>query len=87
MITRFLVAAAVVGAMAAPAAAQASCFDLWYERNLIYAENGYCFRTDLARRTFAGYECWTRNPSLSGYEQGRVDAIRAEERRRGCNVN
>ena len=25
----------------------ASCYDLWYERNLIYAENGYCFSTAL----------------------------------------
>ena len=32
----------------------ASCYDLWYERNLIYAENGYCFSTNLGKRTFAG---------------------------------
>ncbi|MEQ8401069.1 MAG: YARHG domain-containing protein [Roseitalea porphyridii] len=72
---------------AGSAAAQTSCYDLWYERNLIFAENGYCFQTDLARRAFAEFECWTRNPALSTYEQRRVDEIRDEEQRRGCNVN
>ena len=76
---------AVAGA--GPAAAQVSCYDLWYERNLVFAENGYCFQTDLAQRTFAEFECWTRNPALSTYEQRRIDEIRDEERRRGCNVN
>jgi hypothetical protein len=70
----------------APVLAQ-SCADLWYERNLIYARNGYCFSTSLARRAFAEFECWTTNPKLTRYEQDRVAAIKAEERRRGCKVN
>lgn len=65
----------------------ASCYDLWYERNLIYAENGYCFSTNLGKRTFAGYECWTKKPNLSPWEQQRVAQVRAEEKRRGCKVN
>ncbi len=65
----------------------ASCYDLWYERNLIYAENGYCFSTSLGKRAFAGYNCWTKNPALSGSEKQRVAQLRAEEKRRGCKVN
>ena len=86
---RGILAAGIVLGMAgfaAPAAAQ-SCWDLWYERNLIYAENGYCFSTSLGKRTFANYECWTKNPPLTNYEQNRVAQIKAEENRRGCKVN
>ncbi|MCC6136881.1 MAG: YARHG domain-containing protein [Gammaproteobacteria bacterium] len=64
-----------------------SCYDLWYERNLIYAENGYCFKTDLARRTFSDFSCRTDHPRFSSREQRRIDEIKAEERERGCNVN
>ena len=79
---------ALVLGTALPASALAeSCFDLWYKRNLIYAENGYCFKTDLGRRTFADYDCWTSKPDLSKAEQHRVNVIRAEEKRRGCKVN
>lgn len=64
-----------------------SCYDLWYERNLIYAEKGYCFKTDLARRTFSNFACRTDQPRFSPREQRRIDEIKAEERERGCNVN
>ena len=65
----------------------ASCYDLWYERNLIYARNGYCFSTDLGQRVFSEYSCWTKNPALTPSEQRRVAALKAEENRRGCKVN
>jgi hypothetical protein len=77
---------AAATAFATPAAAQ-SCWDLWYARNHIYAINGYCFSTDLGQRTFADFDCWTKNPQLTRDEQARVNAIRAEEKRRGCKVN
>lgn len=64
-----------------------SCYDLWYERNLIYAQNGYCFSSDLAKRVFAEYPCSTKNPQLTPLEQSRVAELRAEEKRRRCNVN
>ncbi|PHP67397.1 hypothetical protein CSC94_10200 [Zhengella mangrovi] len=85
----YILAAALAAATAAiPTAASAqSCYDLWYERNLIYAENGYCFETRLARRVFRDYDCWTSNPRLSQREQRRVQRIQREERRRGCRVN
>ncbi|MFP1632332.1 YARHG domain-containing protein [Zhengella sp. ZM62] len=86
---KLLVAAALaISAAAIPTAASAqSCYDLWYERNLIYAENGYCFQTRMARRVFRNYDCWTTNPRLSRWEQRRVAQIQREERRRGCRVN
>lgn len=81
-----LLACAVMTASVVPALAD-SCYDLWYERNLIYAQYGYCFVTPLGRRVFADYDCWTRNPRLEPWEQQRVREIKAEERRIGCRVN
>jgi hypothetical protein len=49
--------------------------------------NGYCFSSSLGQRTFNNADCWTRNPTLSQWEQRRVAQIQAEERRRGCKVN
>lgn len=69
-------------ALAAPAMA-ASCYDLWYQRNAIFDDNGYCFKTQLGRETFDNSDCWTDYPHLSRSEQRRVDAIKREERRRG----
>lgn len=69
------------------ALAQDSCYDLWYARNEIYHRNGYCFQTRLGRQTFGNMGCYTNSPRLSRSEQARVEAIRREERRRGCNVN
>lgn len=80
--------ALVAGMLAIPTPAfAASCADLWYERNLIFAQAGYCFKSSLGKRQFAQYECWTDNPSLTAAERRRVAAIKREERRRGCKVN
>lgn len=81
-----MIAATLVLNASAPARAE-SCYDLWYARNLIYAENGYCFKTALGRETFAGYDCYTGNPQLSRAERNEVAAIKREERSRGCRVN
>ena len=65
----------------------ASCMDLWFERNQIYDDYGYCFSTKLAKRHFDNADCWTRNPDFSRRDQARINAIRAEEKRRGCKVS
>ena len=72
--------------VAAPAMA-ASCYDLWYERNSIYNDNGYCFKTKLGKQTFDNGDCYTRSPAFSEWEQDRIDWLRRQERRKGCRVN
>jgi YARHG domain len=72
--------------MVSQASAQ-SCYDLWYARNQIYAENGYCFKTQLGRDTFGNSGCFTNNPKLSKYEARDVKEIKREEKKRGCKVN
>ena len=60
-----------------------SCYELWYARNAIYAENGYCFKTARARAVF-GPGCFAPFGKLSGWEQREVSDIQYWERRYGC---
>ena len=75
--------AALWAASVSPAAAQGRCGQLWYERNEIYARNGYCFKTARARATF-GPGCFPPYGRLSGYEARRVRDLQAEEDMLGC---
>lgn len=77
--------AALAGAvlmMAHPAAAQ-SCNELWFQRNAIFAEAGYCFQTARARAVF-GAGCFPPYGRLTPRQQARVNAIRAQEDYLGC---
>lgn len=75
--------------LATPAQAQRTdywnlnCNQLWYERNLIYANRGYCFQTQRAIRTF-GPRCYPPYGQLTDAEHRRVAEIIRWERRRGC---
>ena len=60
-----------------------SCSDLWYERNAIYADKGYCFKTERARRAF-GRACFPPYGRLSQHEQRQVERIKRLEARMGC---
>ena len=63
---------------------QMTCAELWYERNAIYADEGYCFETARAIRVF-GEACFPPYGELTRSEQRQVDLIRDWENRRGCN--
>ena len=78
---------AVTALLSLEPAMAASCYDLWYARNAIYNDTGFCFSTRLGRETFDNGDCWTKHVQLSPDEQWRVDQLKDEEDRRGCNVN
>ena len=59
------------------------CNQLWYQRNSIYSQAGYCFKTARARAVF-GYGCFAPYGRLSGYAQKTVSLIVTAERRKGC---
>lgn len=77
----------LVALMVSGSASAASCADLWYKRNSIYAQYGYCFKSSLGQRTFGNEGCYTNSPKLSGRDKAIVDNIKREEARRGCKVN
>jgi hypothetical protein len=73
---------AAVVVHAGPARADV-CDRLWYERNEIYADAGFCFKTPRARAVF-GERCYPPYGQLSPGAQRRVNEIQAEEYGRGC---
>lgn len=87
--TRAALAATILIATGAmePAIAQQysgmTCGELWYARNKIYADNGFCFKTQRARQQF-GEGCFPPYGRVSGYAKERIDTIQYWESRRGC---
>ena len=87
MLGKFTVAiaaglASTIALMPVPVQAQ-SCGQLWYQRNAIYAQAGYCFQTPRARSVF-GAGCFPPYGQLSPYQRQRVNEIQAQERYMGC---
>lgn len=60
-----------------------SCGQLWYQRNAIYADAGYCFQTARARAEF-GENCFPPYGRLTPSQQARVNIIQRQEDMRGC---
>jgi len=61
-----------------------SCYDLWYARNSIFANEGYCFTTQRAINTF-GRRCYPPYGRLNSWEKEQVNTIKYWERIKGCN--
>jgi len=64
-----------------------SCQQLWWERNAIYKDRGYCFRTDRAIRAFGNAGCQyddVESVPLSHTERRIIGDIQAWERRKSC---
>jgi hypothetical protein len=82
-----VVVVSVVGSIFLPGLAQASCSSLWHERNQIYKDAGYCFKTSRAIRSFGNAGCSYDDISdvpLSARQRAIVRDIVAQERRMGC---
>lgn len=60
------------------------CDDLWYERNSIYNDRGYCFNTPEGRATFDNGDCYTEDPDFTRGEQRRIQQIQRQESDYGC---
>ena len=60
-----------------------NCDELWYARNAIFADKGYCFKTRRARSVF-GAACFPPYGKLSAAEQRQVARIKRRERQLGC---
>ena len=83
---KFILASLFVGASVLPAFAQ-SCGELWYERNAIYKDAGYCFKTARGIRAFGNAGCQYDNVNdvpLSANSRARVAEIVRAERAYGC---
>ncbi|WP_020184398.1 YARHG domain-containing protein [Methylopila sp. 73B] len=81
----FTIAASVL--LSTPAFAAFLCDELWGERNAVYAEAGYCFKTAKAIAAFGNAGCRfdrLEDVPLSDRDRAKVREIEREERRNGC---
>ena len=78
---------ALAGLGATPALAQGICQSLWVERNSIYKDAGYCFKTARAINYFGNAGCRydvEADLPLTQRAQARIADILAQERAYGC---
>ncbi len=68
----------------APTPPPNTCEELWYARNLIFHNHGFCFQSARARAAFDTSQCTTRNPRLTAAEQTEVQRLQSLERANGC---
>ncbi|MBT0958889.1 DUF4453 domain-containing protein [Alphaproteobacteria bacterium KMM 3653] len=72
---------------AVPAMAQDRiCDDLWFTRNAVFAEAGYCFDSALGQSVF-GSECSTKSPELSNEQKALLTRVKAREAEWECKVS
>jgi YARHG domain len=84
-----ILAAATAGLLMSGSLAQAGdiCGDLWVQRNQIYKNGGYCFKTTDAIRYFGNAGCEydsVEDVPLSARERRAVSRIVRQERRNRC---
>ena len=63
---------------------QATCDSLWFQRNLIFHRNGYCFGGKRGQEVFGNDGCHTKSPTLSADETTQMNQIKAAEKELGC---
>jgi hypothetical protein len=83
--TAIVLGATLVGS---PVQAGLSCDDLWGARNAVYAEAGYCFKTERAIRAFGGNrDCRftdINDVPLSANDRRKIAQILEQERAARC---
>ncbi len=91
MLGRIIGRLVIVGLAAAfaPTAGHAAfpCDELWGERNAVYKDAGYCFKTDRAIKAFGNEGCRYRELAdvpLSARERTKVAEIVEQERANRC---
>lgn len=83
----WLIAATAIVLQASPAFAGDFCDEFWGERNAIYKDAGYCFKTAKAIRAFGNSGCRyddIGDVPLSARQRADIADIVRQERRRGC---
>ncbi len=63
------------------------CEDLWFSRNLVFDQAGYCFGSPLGKAIFDNSDCTTTSPVLSADDKGFVKWIKSKESEWDCKVD
>lgn len=69
-----------------PTVEEFGCYDLWYARNSIFADYGYCFKTKKAKFIFSEYasNCNSKMKPFDSEAKDFLKKIRSLERKKGC---
>ena len=80
---------AAVTALGTLAAAADPCRDLWYSKNAILAQAGYCFETELGKAVFGNDDCTADEvpTDLPEFFQRQLDRIAEREDEFSCAVD
>jgi hypothetical protein len=65
-----------------------SCDSLWTVRNMIFDENGYCFKTAKAKSIFSNDGCshtTMASMPLNSYETKNIALVQAVEKQKACH--
>lgn len=79
--------AVLMSGLAVASARADGCEEAWYQRNLIYKQSGYCFRTPRGIRAFGNAGCSydaVEDVPLSARQRATVAELKAYERSNGC---
>jgi YARHG domain len=90
VLTALAATAIVLGAAAGHAQSAAECQQLWVQRNQIFKNRGYCFRTQAAIAYFGNVGCIYGNQDavpLADSERSYIRQIVARERVLRCQVD
>lgn len=63
------------------------CDELWFSRNAMLNQAGYCFQTPLGQAIFDNSDCTTRTPQISDEAVQEIDKFQTLETKLGCQVN
>ena len=84
---RFALVYLAAALLPGPAFAAFPCDELWGERNAVYKEAGYCFRTPRGIKAFGNAGCRydeIADVPLSARDRAKVADIQRQERENGC---
>lgn len=80
-------AIAVLAASASAAFASRHCDELWFTRNWVMDQAGYCFGSALGQATFGNSDCLGEQIALSPAQTALVGEVRRIESIHGCSVD
>jgi hypothetical protein len=81
-----LVGSTIAGVGAVRAQDGDQCVQLFIDRNQVYADAHYCFKTKEALAYFSNAGCIPGEPRLTASQERRVAQIQAQERRNNCRT-
>jgi hypothetical protein len=81
-----VVAGGIVASAGVARAEGDECVQLFIDRNQVYADAHYCFKTKDALAYFSNAGCIPGEPRLTRAQEERVAEIQREERRNNCRT-